>query len=128
MRGIIACELGDRVAFTPTPFNTPINGPDGAWETPCSDGDSAFGQKGACNGHKVTYTTVVMQDVSQGTYQDEFVSEGSAKLNGATNLTIGLTDNDLSNYFYNGLFKNHMGSIRSEAALKIIVKALGGDQ
>ena len=128
MRGVIACELGDRVSFTPTPFLAPMNGPDGAWETPCSDGDSAFGQKGACNSHKVSYTTVVMQDVSQGTYQDEFVSEGSAKLNGATNLTIGLTDNDLSNYFYNGLFKNHMGSIRSEAALKIIVKALGGDQ
>ena len=128
MRGKIACELGDRTSFMPTDFLKPNNGPDGAWETPCSDGDSAFGQKGVCNGHKVTYTTVVMQDVSQGTYQDEFVSEGSAKLNGATNLTVGLTDNDLSNYFYNGLFKNHMGSIRSDAALKIIVKALGGDQ
>ena len=128
MRGKIACELGDRTSFQPTDFLKPNNGPDGAWETPCSDGDSAYGQKGVCNGHKVTYTTVVMQDVSQGTYQDEFVSEGSSKLNGATNLTVGLTDNDLSNYFYNGLFKNHMGSIRSDAALKIIVKALGGDQ
>lgn len=128
MRGKIACELGDRTSFQPTAFLTPNNGAGGAWETPCSDGDSAYGQKAVCNGHKVTYTTVVMQDVSQGTYQDEFVSEGSAKLAGATNLTVGLTDNDLSNYFYNGLFKNHMGSIRSDAALKIIVKALGGDQ
>jgi hypothetical protein len=126
MRGKIACELGDRTAFTPTVFLAPNNGPNGAWETPCSDGDSAFGQKGVCAGHKVSYTTVVMRDVKEGTYQDEFVSEGSSKLNGATNLTLALEDNDLSNYFYNGLFKNHMGSIRSEAALKAIVKALGG--
>jgi pimeloyl-ACP methyl ester carboxylesterase len=128
MRGKIACELGDRVSFQPTVFLAPNNGPDGAWETPCSDSDTAFGQKAVCGGHKVSYTTVVMKDVSEGTYQDEFVSEGSSKLNGANNTTISLTDNDLSNYFYNGLFKNHMGSIRSDAALKIIVKALGGDQ
>lgn len=128
MRGKIACELGDRVSFQATDFLAPNNGPGGAWETPCSDADTAYGQKAVCGGHKVSYTTVVMKDVSQGTYQDEFVSEGSSMLNGATNTTISLTDNDLSNYFYNGLFKNHMGSIRSDAALKIIVKALGGDQ
>jgi hypothetical protein len=127
MRGKIACELGDRTSFTPTAFLAPNNGPGGAWETPCADGDTAFGQSGVCAGHKVSYTTVVMKDVKEGTYQDEFVSEGSSKLSGATNLTVDLTDNDLSNYFYNGLFKNHMGSIRSDAALKIIVKALGGD-
>ncbi len=126
MRGKIACELGDRTSFTPTDFLKPNNGPNGAWETPCADGDTAFGQKAVCGNHKVAYTTVVMKDVQEGTYQDEFVSEGSSKLNGATNLTVDLTSNDLSNYFYNGLFKNHMGSIRSEAALKIIVKALGG--
>ena len=126
MRGKIACELGDLTAYTPTTFLAPLNGPNGAWETPCADADTAYGQKGVCGGHKVTYTTVVMQDIKDGSYQDEFVSQGSSKLNGATNLTVGLTDNDLSNYFYNGLFKNHMGSIRSEAALKIIVKALGG--
>lgn len=128
MRGKVNCELGDRTSFTPTAFLTPLNGPSGAWETPCADGDTAFGQKGVCGGHKITYTTVVMKDVKEGSYQDEFVSEGSSKLNGATNLTVNLTDNDLSNYFYNGLFKNHMGAIRSEAALKIIVKALGGAQ
>jgi pimeloyl-ACP methyl ester carboxylesterase len=126
MRGKIACELGDLTSYTPTVFSAPNNGPGGAWETPCSDGDSAYGQHGVCGGHKVTYTTVVMKDIKDGSYQDEFVSEGSSKLNGATNLTVGLNDNDLSNYFYNGLFKNHMGSIRSETALKIIVKALGG--
>jgi hypothetical protein len=126
MRGKIACELGDLTAYTPTAFLAPNNGPNGAWETPCSDGDTAYGQSGVCGGHKVAYTTVVMQDIKDGAYQDEFVSQGSSKLNGATNLTVGLNDNDLSNYFYNGLFKNHMGSIRSEAALKIIVQALGG--
>jgi pimeloyl-ACP methyl ester carboxylesterase len=128
MRGKVACELGDRTTYMPTALTGPINGPDGAWETPCLDGDGAFGQHGVCGGHKVAYTTVVMKDVMQGTYQDEFVSEGSSALKGATNMTVSLTDNDLSNYFYNGIFKNHMGSIRSEAALKIIVKALGGDQ
>ena len=126
MRGKIACELGDLTAYTPTAFLAPNNGPNGAWETPCSDGDTAYGQSGVCAGHKVTYTTVVMQDIKDGSYQDEFVSQGSSRLLGATNLTVGLADNDLSNYFYNGLFKNHMGSIRSDAALKIIVKALGG--
>lgn len=126
MRGRVACELGDRTSFTPTVFLGPNNGPGGAWETPCGDGESAFGQRGVCGGHKVTYTTVVMKDVPDGTLQDEFVSEGSAKLNGATNTTIELSDVDTSNYFVNGRFKNHMGSVRSEAALKIIVKALGG--
>ncbi len=51
----------------------------GAWETPCADGDTAYGQKGVCGTHKVTYTTVVMKDVKEGTYQDEFVSEGSSE-------------------------------------------------
>ena len=102
----------------------PNNGPDGAWEVPCADGDSAYGQKGVCGNHKVSYTTLVMQDVKEGTYQDEFVSEGAAMLKGANNLTVSLADNDLSNYFYNGLFKNHYGAIRSEAALTILTKTL----
>ncbi|MBS2016378.1 MAG: MFS transporter [Deltaproteobacteria bacterium] len=124
MRGKVACELGDRTAYQPTKFLAPLNGPGGAWETPCADGDSAFGQKGVCGGHKVSYTTLVMRDVSQGTYQDEFVSEGSSRLEGATNKTLELTDNDESNFFYNGLFKNHMGSIRSESALKTLMDTL----
>jgi SHS family lactate transporter-like MFS transporter len=124
MRGRITCELGDRTAFEPTAFLKPLNGPGGAWETPCGDGESAFGQKGVCGGHKVTYTTLVMKDVSQGTYQDEFVSEGASMLNGAKNLTVTLQDNDLSGYFYNGLFKNHYGALRSEAALKVLVDTL----
>lgn len=124
MRGKIACELGDRTAYQPTKFLAPLNGPAGAWEVPCADGETAFGQKGVCGKHKVTYATIVMRDVSQGTYQDEFVSEGSSRLEGALNLTVQLTDNDESGYFYNGLFKNHMGSIRSESALKALTDVL----
>ena len=81
-------------------------------------------RSGVCGGHKVTLHDRRDAGHRDGSYQDEFVSQGTSRLKGATNLTVGLTDNDLSNYFYNGLFKNHMGSIRSEAALKIIVKAL----
>lgn len=124
MRGRITCELGDRTAFEPTAFLKPLNGPSGAWETPCGDGDTAYGQKGVCAGHKVTYTTLVMKDVSQGTFQDEFVSEGASMLNGAKNLTVSLQDNDTSGYFYNGIFKNHYGALRSEAALKLLVDTL----
>ena len=123
MRGRVACELGDRTSFQPTKLLAPLNGPDGAWETPCADGDTAFGQKGVCGGHKVSYTTIVMQDVKEGTYQDEFVSEGSSALKGAKNLTVSLSDNDTSGYFYNGLFKNHYGALRSEAALKLLLDA-----
>lgn len=124
MRGRITCELGDRTAFEPTTFLKPLNGPGGAWETPCGDGETAFGQRGVCGGHRVTYTTLVMKDVSQGTYQDEFVSEGASALSSAKNLTVTLQDNDLSGYFYNGLFKNHYGALRSEAALKVLVDTL----
>jgi len=124
MRGKVACELGDRTTYTPSPFLEKLNGPNDAWDTPCSDGDTAYGQKGVCGDNKVTYTTIVMKDVKEGTYQDEFVSEGSAHLNGANNLTVELTDNDTSNYFYNGLFKNHYGAIRSEAALTKLVAIL----
>ncbi len=124
MRGRIACELGDRTSYQPTDFAKPNNGPNGAWETPCLDGDTAYGQKGVCDGNEVRYTTVVMKDVAQGSYQDEFVSEGASALAGAKNLTVALTDNDLSNYFYNGIFKNHYGAIRSEAGLQILMDAL----
>jgi hypothetical protein len=127
MRGKIACELGDRTAYQPTDFEKPLNGPNGDWETPCLDGDTAYGQKGVCGGNKVKYVTQVMKDVKEGTYQDEFVSEGSSKLKGAKNLTVELTDNDTSGYFYNGLFKNHYGALRSDAALKVLVPTLTGE-
>lgn len=128
MRGKAACEAGDRTTFTPTTFLTPLNGPNGAFERPCSDGSTAFGQTAACGGHVVQYTTVVMKDVSADTtFQDEFVSEASARLGGAGatgNLTVGLTDLDATGYFYNGLFKNHLGALRSEKAVGLILAAL----
>jgi pimeloyl-ACP methyl ester carboxylesterase len=124
MRGKVACELGDRTAYTPTEFHKPLNGQDGAWETPCADGAIAFGQQGVCGGNKVRYTTVVMKDKEDGTYQDEFVSEGSSKLNGATNLTIPTNSPDVSKYFLNGLLDDHYGAVRSEVALNHIMSAL----
>jgi pimeloyl-ACP methyl ester carboxylesterase len=124
MRGRVACELGDRTAYTPTDFLALINGPDGAWETPCADGDSAYGVKGACGGRTIQYTTIVMRDENQGVFQDEFVNEASAALKGADNRKIELTDEDISKYFYNGLFNDHFGALRSEAALTIAMAAL----
>jgi pimeloyl-ACP methyl ester carboxylesterase len=124
MAGRVACEMGDLVAFTPTVFTTPLDGTDPSFETPCGDGRSAFGQEGVCGGHTVEYTTIVMRDISEGTYQDEFVSQGSAALAGADNETNELSDQDQTGYFYNGIFKNHFGSIRSEAGLQKIVAAL----
>jgi hypothetical protein len=124
MRGRVVCEMGNRDQFTPTSFDGPLNGADGAFETPCLDGDTAYGQKGVCGGHKVNYVTVVMQDPPQGALQDEFVSQTASALKGAQNLTVSLADKDPTGYFYNGAFKNHFGSIRSEAGLKIILSAL----
>jgi pimeloyl-ACP methyl ester carboxylesterase len=134
MKGRVTCEMGNRQAFTPTAFDKGLNGPNtntandgrflGAFETPCLDGDTAFGQHGVCGGHKVRYTTVVMQDVSQGTYQDEFTCQACSMLNGADNETVALSDVDPTGYFYNGAFKHHFGSIRSEHGLQIIMAAL----
>lgn len=124
MRGQIACEMGSRDNFTATDFMAALNGPDGANETPCADGDSAYGTADACGGNTVAYTTVVMQDISDGSYQDEFVSESSSNLVGAENHLLQLTDTDESGYFFNGLFKNHYGSSRSQAALDIVLETL----
>ncbi len=119
-----ACELGDRTAFVPTPFLSALNGEAGAWETPCADGKTAYGNQDACGGNAVRYLTVVMRDVAQGTYQDEFVSESSSALNGADNLKVQLTDNDDTCHFLNGLFRNHYGALRSEAAMRLILDRL----
>jgi pimeloyl-ACP methyl ester carboxylesterase len=124
MAGRCACEMGNRTGYVATPFHAPLNGPDGAYETPCSDGSHAFGQTNVCGNHAVRYTTLVMRDISQGTYQDEFVSEAAAALQGADNETDDLTDQDQTLYFYAGAFKNHFGSIRSEAALTKIMSWL----
>ena len=124
MRGRVACELGARDNFAPTDFMRPLNGPGNVDESPCADGDTAYGKTGACDGHVVTWTTVVMKDIADGSYQDEFVSEASSRLTGADNLTIGLTDVDESGYFFNGLLKNHYGAARSQAAVDLTVQVL----
>jgi Alpha/beta hydrolase family len=124
MRGQIACEMGARDNFSATDFMAALNGPDGAYETPCADGDSAYGTAGACGGNTVAYTTAVMRDISDGSYQDEFVSESSSALAGADNRLLELTDFDESGYFFEGLLKNHYGSCRSQAAIDVLVEAL----
>ncbi len=135
MRGTVTCEMGQRNQYTETAFHRPLNGPPieglpefgGWWETPCADGDYAFGKRKACGGNKVAYTTITMADLMNGTQQDEFVSEHAARLyprECANNQVDGLNDFDTSGYFYNGFFRNHYGSVRSEAGLAKVLAAL----
>ena len=136
MRGTVTCEMGQRNQYTQTEFDRPLNGPalmtddgtwGGWWETPCADGDYAYGKRGACGQHVVAYTTITMKDLPNGTQQDEFVSEASARLHPtacADNALDELTDFDTSGYFYNGYFRNHFGSARSDAGLAKILAAL----
>jgi pimeloyl-ACP methyl ester carboxylesterase len=135
MRGTVTCQMGQRNQYTATAFHRPLNGPPiegeaqfgGWWETPCADGDYAFGKRGACGGKKVAYTTITMQDLMNGTQQDEFVSEHAARLYPtacAANVTTGLNDFDTSGYFYNGFFRNHYGSVRSDAGIGKVLAAL----
>ena len=139
MRGTVTCEMGQRNTYTETDFHRPLNGPamptdhgefGGWWETPCADGDYAFGKRAACGGHAVAYTTITMQDLPNGTQQDEFVSEHASRLyplDCANNLIDGLNDFDTSGYFYNGYFRNHFGSVRSDAGLAKVIAALEGN-
>jgi hypothetical protein len=138
MRGTVTCEMGQRNQYTETAFHRPLNGPPidgemqfgGWWETPCADGDYAYGKRGVCGGHKVAYTTITMQDLTNGTQQDEFVSEHASRLYPkacAANLLDGLNDFDTSGYFYNGFFRNHYGSVRSDAGIANVVAALEGN-
>ena len=139
MRGTVTCQMGQRNQYTETSFHRPLNGPPvpqeltkngefgGWWETPCADGDYAFGKRGACGGHAVSYTTITMQDLPNGTQQDEFVSEHASRLypmDCANNVIDGLNDFDTSGYFYNGYFRNHYGSVRSNAGIAKVVAAL----
>lgn len=124
MRGRVACEMGNREAYSPTDFLKPLNGPSGSYEVPCIDGKTAFGQEGVCGDNKVEHITIVMKDIEQGTYQDKFVSEASSALKGAQNLTIGLDDFDNSGYFFDGLLKNHYGPVRHANAHKMILDAI----
>jgi pimeloyl-ACP methyl ester carboxylesterase len=124
MRGVVTCEMGCRDNFSPTQFMSALNGAGGEHETPCSDGATAYGESDACGGNVVDHTTIVMRDLPDGTYQDLFVSEESARLAGADNRRIELTDVDPSGYFFDGLFRNHYGACRSEAALSVIATKL----
>jgi hypothetical protein len=136
MRGIAACQFGQRNTYTQVPFHRPLNGPPmpteagefGGWyETPCADGDYAFGERGACGGHAVRYTTITMRDLEDGTQQDPFVSEHSSRLYPtacARNVITELSDFDTSGYFLNGFFRNHYGSVRSEAGIRHVLDAL----
>jgi len=137
MRGTVTCEMGQRNQYTETAFHRALNGPPmqtsgefgGWWETPCADGDYAFGKRGACGGNTVAYTSITMHDLENGSQQDEFVSEHSSRLyptDCANNVVDSVNDFDTSGYFYNGLFRNHYGSIRSEAGLAKVIAALGG--
>ncbi|CAN5904427.1 hypothetical protein BH11MYX3_BH11MYX3_26600 [soil metagenome] len=136
MRGAVTCQMGQRNQYTATAFHRPLNGPPmptdngqfgGWWETPCADGDYAFGKRAACGGNSVSYTTITMKDLMNGTQQDEFVSEHASRLYPtvcANNLLDGLNDFDTSGYFYNGFFRNHYGAVRSDAGLAKITAAL----
>lgn len=135
MRGTVTCQMGQRNQYTQTAFHRPLNGPQiegeaqfGGWfETPCADGDYAFGKRGACGGKTVQYTTITMKDIDNGTQQDEFVSEHASRLYPAAcanNLLNGLNDFDTSGYFFNGFFRSHYGAVRSDAGLAKIVTAL----
>jgi pimeloyl-ACP methyl ester carboxylesterase len=137
MRGTVTCEMGQRNQYTQTAFHRALNGPPiaglsefgGWWETPCANGDYAFGKKNACGDNKVRYTTITMQDVMNGTQQDEFVSEHASRLypkECANNILTGLNDFDTSGYFFNGFFRNHYGAVRSEAGLAKVIAALEG--
>jgi len=139
MRGTVTCQMGQRNGYTETDFHRPLNGPPlptdkgefgGWWETPCADGDYAYGTRGACGKHAVSYTTITMQDLPNGTQQDEFVSEHASRLYPtacANNVLDGLNDFDTSGYFYNGYFRSHYGSVRSTAGLAHVVAALEGN-
>jgi hypothetical protein len=136
MRGTVTCEMGQRNTYTQPNFHKPLNGPAmptdggefGGWyETPCADGDYAFGERGACGGHAVEYTTIAMADLQDGTQQDLFISEHSGRLyppECVDNHVNGLFDFDTSGYFLNGLFRNHYGSVRSIAGLAVIQAVL----
>lgn len=136
MSGTVTCEMGQVNTYTQTAFHRPLNGPAltgageafGGWyETPCADGSYAFGLRDACEGNTVEYTTITMTDVENGTQQDEFVSEHASRLYPlacANNILTSLQDFDTSAYFFNGYFRNHFGSVRSNAGLGHVMAAL----
>lgn len=139
MRGLAACQFGQRNTYSQVPYHRPLNGPPvpeamtrqgewgGWWETPCADREYAFGERGACGGNAVSYTTITMKDLDDGTQQDLFVSEHASRVypeECADNHINGLSDFDTSGYLANGLLRNHYGSTRSEAGHAKILAVL----
>ncbi len=140
MRGLAACQFGQRNTYSQVPFHQPLNGPPvpevmtragewgGWWETPCADASYAFGKRDACGGNAVSYTTITMSDLPDGTQQDLFVSEHASRLypeDCAENHNTTLNDFDTSGYLANGLLRNHYGSTRSNAGHNKIIAVLG---
>ncbi|MEM1025230.1 MAG: alpha/beta hydrolase [Myxococcota bacterium] len=126
----VTCEMGDRGAFLPTYFSEVNNGPNDLYTAPCADGSYAFGSEDQCGNNVVDYTTITMEDVPDGSFQDEFVSESSARLDlepCVDNELVSLADFDASGYFFDalpGFLANHFGSIRSDAGMAIILDKL----
>lgn len=124
MRGRAACQIGNRDAWQPNCWSLPLNGSSGAWETPCADGDSAYGQTGVCGNHVIKYTTIVISDDSNGTPQDICVSEQAAMVKGGENLTVAGTSVDESDYFACGVLETHFASQRSLEAMNMVLARL----
>jgi hypothetical protein len=122
MAGKCSCQMGNRDAYAPTPFSAVLNGPDGAYETPCADGINAYGQVNVCGLNRVIYTTAVHRDLPDGTLEDEFVSQQSAFLKGADNRPVA--QDDTSKYFGNGAYPHHYGAIRSAEGVALAKAAL----
>ena len=125
MAGLITCQMGDRNNFVITPFMTSLNGAQQdvpSFDTPCADGNTAFGLTGVCGCNTVVYSTVVFADPETGPLLDEFVSQKSSALVGASNLTVsepepgtcppGSTTN-CQGYFFYPNFQYHFASVRS---------------
>lgn len=130
-RYTVACELADRIAYQPSYFLAPNNGPNDLWAAPCADGSYAFGDRDACGGNIIQYTTLTMVDIAAGALQDEFVSEASARLDldgCVDNHLTTLADIDRSGFFFTGgwgAFAAHFGVVRADVGLDYIVSKLG---
>jgi pimeloyl-ACP methyl ester carboxylesterase len=136
MAGLASCQLGNRTGYVLTPFETPLNGAQtdiASFDTPCADGNTAYGLTGVCGGNKVVYTTVVFADQPNGSQLDEFVSQASSMLAGATNMTVTQPEPGVctpagstmcQGYFFYPNFEYHYGSIRSAQGIGIAKAAL----
>ncbi len=128
MRGTIVCEMGSRSNYVQTYFHKALNGPKDLYTTPCADGDYAFGKTSACGGNAVRYYSITMSDKTPGSnYQDFYVSQAASRLDlpgCVVNKLTTLNDYDTSGYFNKGFIANHMGSIRSDAGIGLILSYL----